>query len=292
MPDPTPTRIRAIHVADVHFIGEQSGEAEAELKKRWSDLLAGRSGVASASLARVRYRDSSETSVALCVRVTDAAAAQTAIGRCAALFVARFGPDQALDVLILSASQEATLQSVCPPFFRGDAGVDHTRVQPEESPAQKKSNPIVWFEIQVAPFEFRLAVLPGQPVLFGYSEAEGQPGATWLLRTKENPDAAKAFAAGLSDVLRLHPVWKSEPNESARCFQVEALKTPSLHVRLAWADGTRWATFHLLDAIPPRMAEFVAACRRLGIERIASLNGRPLTPEEALCEVKSPPDPG
>jgi hypothetical protein len=73
---------------------------------------------------------------------------------------------------------------------------------------------------------------------------------------------------------------------------VDTLKIPSLHVRLAWADGKRWATFYPRDAIPAPMAELVTACRRLGIERIASLNGRLLTPEEALREVKSPPDPG
>jgi len=292
MADATPNRIRAIHVPDVHFIGEQSGEAEAELKRRWAELLADRSGVASAYLARVRYGESPETSVALCIRVADAASAKTAMGRCAALFVSRFGSDQALDILILAASQEAMLRSVCAPFFRDDTRAGPAGIHAEGSPAQKRSNPIVWFEIQAAPFEFRLAVLPGQPVLFGYSEAEGRPGATWLLRAKENPDAAKAFAAGLSEVLRSHPVYESEPNESAKCFEAEALKTPSLHVRLAWADGKRWATFYPRDAIPPRLAELVAACRRLGMERIASLDGRRLTPEEALREVKSPPDPG
>lgn len=282
MADPAPNRIRAIHVPDAHFVGEQSGEAE--LKNRWIQLLGDRSGVASAYLARVRYGESPETVVALCIRVHDAAAAKTAVGRCAAAFVSRFGPDQALDILILNASQDKALQEVCAPFFREEKGAGGA--------PEKKSNPIVWFELQVAPFELRLAVLPGQPVLFGYSEAEGRPAATWLLRAKENPNAARAFAVGLADVIRLHPVYRSEPNESAKCFQADTLNTPSLHVRLAWADGKRWATFYPRDDIPATMAELVTACRRLGIERIASLDGRPLTPEEALREVKSPQDPG
>jgi hypothetical protein len=292
MADPAPNRIRAMYVPDAHFVCEQSGEAEAEVKNRWIELLADRSGVASAYLARVQYGESLETAMALCIRVHAAAAAKTAVGRCAAAFVSRFGSDQALDILILTASQEEALQAVCAPFYRDGTGSGHTRLQPERSTPEKKSNPIVWFELQVAPFELRLAVLPGQPVLFGYSEAEGRPGATWLLRAKENPNAAKAFAVGLADVIRSNPVYKSEPNESAKCFQVDTLKTPSLHLRLAWADGKRWATFYPRDAIPAPLAELVTACRRLGIERIASLNGRPLTPEEALREVKSPPDPG
>jgi hypothetical protein len=223
--------------------------------------------------------------------VNDAAAAKTAVGRCAAAFVSQFGPDEALDILILSASQEGAVQAVCAPFFRDETGTGHAGPESLRN-VPLKSNPIVWFELQIAPFEFRLAVLPGQPVLFWYSEDQGRPGATWLLRAKENPDAAKAFAAGLASIISSRPVYKAAPNESAKCFEVDALKAPSLHLRLAWADGTRWASFYPRDAIPTEMAELVAACRRLGIERIASLHGRRLTPEEALREVQSPPNPG
>jgi hypothetical protein len=292
MADVTPGAIRALHVPDVHFFCEQAGEVEAELKARWVQLLAGRSGVTSAYLARVQYGTSKETTVALCIRVIDGAAAETAVGRCAAAFVSRFGSDQALDILILTASQERALQAVCPPFFREETAAGHADVTAQRSDTlQKKSNPIVWFELQIAPFELRLAVLPGQPVLFGYAGDEGRPGPTWLLRTKENPDAARAFAASLANVLSSCPVYRSEPNEAAKCFQAETLKAPSLHLRLAWADGTRWATFYPLDALPPQMAELVSACRRLGNERIVPLHSRALTAEEALREVRRPSDP-
>ena len=80
-----------------------------------------------------------------------------------------------------------------------------------------------------------------------------------------------------------------EPNEPDKCFQPDALQTPSLHLRLAWADGRRWATFYPRESIPAPIAELVEACRRLGLKEIASLGGRTLTPEEALREVKSPP---
>jgi hypothetical protein len=61
MTDPVPNRIRALHVADVHFVSEQSSEAEAELKNRWIQLLASGSGIAAAYLARVQYGESPET---------------------------------------------------------------------------------------------------------------------------------------------------------------------------------------------------------------------------------------
>ena len=291
MPDPAPNRIRAIHVPDVHFVGEQTGAAESEVKGRWIELLAKQSGVASAYLARVRYGTSEEAVVALCIRVKDAAAAKTAVGHCAAAFVARFGSDQALDIFILSDAQERALQAVCPPFYREAGAPGSSGIPPSAKATEKKGNPIVWFELQIAPFEFRLAVLPGQPVLFGCNEAEGQPAATWLLRVKENPNAVKAFATGLAEVIRAHPVYEGEPREPDKCFQTETLKIPSLHLRIGWADGRRWATFYLRDSIPAPIVKLVDACRRLGMEKIASLGGRRLTPDEALREVK-PERPG
>ena len=177
-------RIRAMYAADAHFVGEHSGAADRELKEQWLPLLQKQSGVASAYLACVRHGGSADATMALCIRVTDGAAAKTAVGRCAAVFVSRFGPEQPLDILILTTAQERALQAVCPPFFREEGAAERSGAQ---------SSPIVWFEIQLAPSEFRLAVLPGQPILFGSSETAGGPAATWLLRVKENPNAAKAF---------------------------------------------------------------------------------------------------
>ena len=261
------------------------------MKNRWRQLLAKQSGVTSAYLARVRYGTSDDLVVALCIRVKDAAAAKTAVGQCAAAFAARFGPDQALDILVLSDAQERALQAVCPPFYREAGAPGSVGIQPGGKTPEKKGNPIVWFELQIAPFEFRLAVLPGQPVLFGCSEAEGRPAATWLLRVKENPNAAKAFATGLAEIIRAHPVHGGEQSEPDKCFQTETLKIPSLHLRIGWADGRRWATFYPRDSIPAPLVELVDACRRLGLEKIASLDSRPLTSEEALREVKGP-EPG
>lgn len=278
MTDQAANRIRALYAPDAHFVGEQSGAAESELKKSWIPLLANQSGVISAYLARVRHGASNDDAMALCIRVKDGTAAKAAVGRCAAAFVSRFGPERPLDILILTTAQERALQAVCPPFFLEEGAAERPGAQ---------SAPIVWFELQVAPFEFRLAVLPGQPILFGSSETAGGTAATWLLRVKENPNAAKAFAVGLADILRPHAFQQSEPNEPEKCFQPDTLKVPSFHLRIGWADGKRWATFYPRDAIPAPMVRLVDACRRLGLEKIASLDTRTLTPEEALREVKS-----
>src|SRR5262249_41645258 len=159
----------ALYAPDVQFVSEESGAPENEVKVRWRELLGRYPGVASAYLARVRYGSSDDVVVALCVRVKDSAAAKAAGGQCAAVFVGRFGSDRALDVLTLTDARERRLRSVCPPFYLAAGAEEHGAAQPTGKTPEKKSNPVVWFELQVAPFELRLAALPGQPVLFGCS---------------------------------------------------------------------------------------------------------------------------
>jgi len=277
MTDQAANQIRALYAPDAYFVGEHDGAAERELLPTWIARLQNQSGVAAAYLARVRHSGSNEARMALCIRVTDGKAANLAVGRCAAVFVSRFGPDRPLEILILTATQELALRTVCPPFFVAEGA----------APAARPAS-VTWFELQMAPNDLRLAVLPGQPILFGSSDTAGGPAATWLLRVKDNPNAAKAFAIGLADVIKTHPVHASEPNEPDKCFEPDALKTPSLHFRLAWADGRRWATFYRRESIPAPFLELVEACRRLGLKEIASLASRALTPEDALREVKSP----
>ena len=277
MTDQAANRIHALYAPDADFVGEHDGAAERELLPTWTPLLQNQSGVAAAYLARVRHSGAKDARMALCIRVTNGKAANLAVGRCAAAFVSRFGSERPLDILILTNAQESALRTVCPPFFVAEGAA------PAARPA-----PVTWFELQIAPNEFRLAVLPGQPILFGSSDTADGSGATWLLRVKDNPNAAKAFAIGLADVIRTHRVHASEPNEPDKCFQPDALKIPSLHLRLAWADGRRWATFYRRESIPMSFLELVEACRRLGHKEIASLAGRALTSEEALREVKNP----
>ena len=228
-------------------------------------------------LARVWHSGSNDARMALCVRVTDRKAANLAVGRCAAVFVSRFGPERPLEILILTAAQESALRTVCPPFFVAEGA----------APAARPAS-VTWFELQIAPNEFRLAVLLGQPILFGSSDTAAGPPRDLAVSREGQSECGEGFCHRVGGVIRRHPVHASEPNEPDKCFQPAALQIPSLHFRLAWAGGRRWATFYRRESIPAPLLELVEACRRLGLAEIASLASRALTPDEALREVKSP----
>lgn len=112
----------------VHFVAEQDGAPERELKERLAATLRPL-GVRRAYLAVVAYADEKPprsvgvnhepaTSVALCVTLQDGAAEkQDIVQRATADFSALFGQHQHMDIIFLTDQQELALARICRPFY-------------------------------------------------------------------------------------------------------------------------------------------------------------------------------
>lgn len=107
------------------FLGEQDGLPERELKKQLAKLFDSAAWVRAAYLARVSYEEMGPVHVALCA---SGQPGQNRIfgERVGAIFSSIFGSHEHLDVIWLMPEQEATLASVCRPFFSG-GNEDHAR---------------------------------------------------------------------------------------------------------------------------------------------------------------------
>jgi hypothetical protein len=98
------------------FLGEQSGSVEDLLKRDLIFEFATRPDIRQAYLARVGFQPDTEPSVALCivsVRPDD----KSLVVRVGDIVRRRSGKDATLDVLFLTAEQEADLARVCRPFY-------------------------------------------------------------------------------------------------------------------------------------------------------------------------------
>jgi hypothetical protein len=100
----------------IEFLGEQDGPAERELKTALTTEFARPTHVVRAYLARVGYQPEARPGVALCVRLSGGDEKEVArrIGVC---FAALFATGVPLDILFISAEQEADLERVCPAFY-------------------------------------------------------------------------------------------------------------------------------------------------------------------------------
>ena len=100
----------------VEFLGAQVGSVEDTLKRDLIMEFATRPYIQRAYLASVNFESQSETSTALCV-VSTRPDDRSLVMRIGEICRRRFAKDIALDVLFLTAEQEADLARVCSPFY-------------------------------------------------------------------------------------------------------------------------------------------------------------------------------
>ena len=110
----TPVEERKVRA--LRFLGEQDGEPERELKAAWAATLANTKGVTRAFLARAISGDSAGPAVMLCICPSSVESAAL-VQQLAAPFQSIFGANQFVDIVFLSAVQEADVSRVATPFF-------------------------------------------------------------------------------------------------------------------------------------------------------------------------------
>jgi len=98
------------------FLGEQTGSVEDTLKRDLILEFATRPDIRRAYLARVAFEGQSEPAMALCI-VSRRPNDQAVVGRVGEIARRRFTKDAVLDVLFVTAEQDAELSRVCRAFY-------------------------------------------------------------------------------------------------------------------------------------------------------------------------------
>ena len=100
----------------VEFLGEQSGSVEDLLKRDLIFEFATRPNIRRAYLARVGFQPDAEPSTAVCI-VSNRPDDRSLVIRVGDIIRRRLGKDAVMDVLFLTAEQEADVVRVCRPFY-------------------------------------------------------------------------------------------------------------------------------------------------------------------------------
>jgi SseB protein C-terminal domain len=100
----------------IRILGEQDGGVERDVKAKFAEFLTSSGATCRAYLARVKYEDPGEVSVALLIRLEsgDSAAINAGLG---AIFRKIFNQGQHLDIIFLTGSEEMRIQASVKPFF-------------------------------------------------------------------------------------------------------------------------------------------------------------------------------
>jgi hypothetical protein len=138
-----------------------------------------------------------------------------------------------------------------------------------------------WFEMDECPFQFRLGIVPNQPVL--YIDTASAEGA-YVLRRDQAGDAIQLLLDHLTLLISAHRLVETKPTAPERAFspQVDINSTNCVQLRFAFDSDVQWASFYEPNALPENVQSFYEECRRFARQLIATGGGRPLSPEEAL----------
>jgi hypothetical protein len=146
---------------------------------------------------------------------------------------------------------------------------------------------LVWFELQICPHVFRLAVLPGQPVLFGYRPEGGEKSRTTLIPYAGNEALVETLAAGLASLVRANRILGTPPNAPGRAFRKDTMGTASLHIRIAYANGRRWASMYALNDVPSNVRTLLEGSKQLGLDLLGAAQSRAISGERAMALVEA-----
>lgn len=122
---------------------------------------------------------------------------------------------------------------------------------------------LVWFELQIAPASYRFAIMPDQPILIGYEGENGEKGATMLIRYEHVPDVYERTVEKVSALIKKSGILNLPQKNPAQAFADSSMSRSSVHVRLTYADNTRWAGVYTSDAIPEPVATLIRDTKEL-----------------------------
>lgn len=131
---------------------------------------------------------------------------------------------------------------------------------------KKATEPIfrlVWFELEIAPASYRFAIMPEQPILISREGENGENGALMLIRYEHVPDVYDRTVEKVDALVRKSGVLNLPHSSPNRAFDDTAMTDQSVHIRIAYADNTQWASVYRAGEIPQAVAVLIQDSKAL-----------------------------
>jgi hypothetical protein len=127
-----------------------------------------------------------------------------------------------------------------------------------------------WFELEVSPHRLRLAIIPGQPALFGYAPDGDAQGATFVVPTAEGAKEIASLAFRLAGLLDSSDVLASACEHPDHAFAAASMAMPSIHLRVE-RGGRRFQLYYKRETAPANVREFCESARAIATEWVAGM---------------------
>jgi hypothetical protein len=124
------------------------------------------------------------------------------------------------------------------------------------------------FELEVAPFQFRLAIRSGESVLLGYHPVEGEKLRTIISRYAGYERRCDNLLESLHWLIEANGILATPENTPDDAFSPQAMRSPSLNVMIVYSDGRQWKSTYALTAVPQNVGAFVEQVKYLAVHEL------------------------
>ena len=129
---------------------------------------------------------------------------------------------------------------------------------------QSEWGALQFFEVEVAPQQLRFAITPDQPLFFGYTrEGAAKPDTFY----RKLPDQER-WVKAVDLLVSADRVIETDAHEPQRAFTSEALKIPSVHIRVVYDQRKGWQSWYPMpmQQVPSNIRSLLQDCMELGLE--------------------------
>lgn len=109
----------------------------------------------------------------------------------------------------------------------------------------------------------RISVVEGEPLLVAPEEREGEIAVALLMAPGDESGTYEDMVENVETLVEESGVLALPRVDPDRCFDDRALENASTHVRIAFSDGTRWASVYDPDRVPVEVSALVGDVIRL-----------------------------
>ena len=121
---------------------------------------------------------------------------------------------------------------------------------------------LTWFELEVCIFQLRLAVVPGQTMLYGHKAEDGKIESSEL-PYEGHEQRAESLLHSLHWLVRANGILELPEIMPRAAFRMRAMKAKSVHLRIAYSDGRKWASMYLPAEVPANVQALIEQAKYL-----------------------------
>lgn len=125
-------------------------------------------------------------------------------------------------------------------------------------------------------------MLPNRSVVLVCRPSDRRDAAVYITGPGQSPEFVQSVLEALHVLIERLNLLTLPEHDVERVFPADGIDSPSVHVRLALADGVQWRSRYKADQVPEVIRDLLSGAQAIGVERIVNSPRRRIRAVEAM----------